>query len=456
MESPAESARLKSPESSRREILKWGAAVGGAELSRSILSAAYAGEDNTIRLALIGCGGRGSGAVGDALSTTCGPVKLHAMADIADTKLSISHKALARRFGDKVDVSEDRKFLGFDAYRKAMDSLKPGDIAMCTTHAYCRPLHVEYAVGRGLHVFMEKSFAPDPAGLRRILHAGEQAKKKNLKIAAGLMCRHSPNRQALIEKINAGELGDVQLVRAYRMDAGGRLSPRDRQANPNELEYQLRRPGHFHWASSGRLIDYMIHQIDECCWLMNGWPVEAQGLGGIEADRKDCSQNLASYAIEYTFANGGKAMVNYRGMPKCKSDFATYVTGTKRSAQFSGNVHRGDVHLYQDHRCAADNILWKAPDERDTPWQAEWHVLMEKIRRDEPHNEAERAAASNYAALMGRAAVHTGQVVTHHQITRSAFGFLPSDIASWNDPAPIHDDAEGRYPLPIPGQWSEL
>jgi len=147
--------------------LALGAAVAGQ------VPAVHAGEDNTIRLALIGCGGRGAGAVGDALSTRdMGPIKLWAMADIDQERMEASYKALREKFGDDIDVPPERRFTGFDGYKKAIDILRPGDIAMCTTRAYIRPLHVEYAVSRGINVFMEKPFAPDPVGLRRLLKAG--------------------------------------------------------------------------------------------------------------------------------------------------------------------------------------------------------------------------------------------------------------------------------------------
>ena len=152
-------------------------------------------------------------------------------------------------------------------YRHAIDTLRTGDIAVLTTNAYCRQTHLDYAVEKGVNVFMEKSFAPDPGGLRRMLRAGEAAKAKNLKIATGLMCRHSVARQAFINKVRDGELGDVQLIRAYRMGPSAHLDRRNPQGRQSELEWQIRNKTFFYWVSSGRLIEYLIHQIDECCWL---------------------------------------------------------------------------------------------------------------------------------------------------------------------------------------------
>ncbi len=262
---------------SRRDFVKRsGILVAGSALAGVAIPHVHAAEDNTIRLALIGCGGRGSGAVANALTVPSGNAKLVAMADVFKPRIDTSLKNLAREFAVAVDVPEDRQFLGFDAYRKAIDCLRPGDVALLATHSAFRPVHLEYAVQKGVNVFMEKSFAPDPVGIRRIIRAGEAAEKKNLKIATGLMCRHSPARQALIQKIRDGAMGQIQLIRAYRMDAGGGLPPR--KDGESELLWQVRRAPWFLWGSSGRFIGLMVHQFTR--WLR-----------GLQVDR-DTSLNL--------------------------------------------------------------------------------------------------------------------------------------------------------------------
>jgi predicted dehydrogenase len=442
--------------STRREFLKRNSKVAaGAALAGCLAQPVHAGEDNTIRLALIGAGGRGGGAVSNALSAPGGPVKLFAMADISESRMAASHKTLGQRFSDKIDVSQDRMFVGFDAYRKAIDCLRPGDVAMLTAYAYCRPTHLDYAVEKGVNVFMEKSFAPDPGGLRRMLRAGEEADKKNLKIAAGLMCRHSVARQSLMTRIHDGALGDIQLVRASRMWGGGQLGRRDPKLS--ELMWQIKRPGSFLWVTSGAMIEMLIHQIDECCWLKGSWPVAAHGMGGRVPRSTDCGQNLDTYAMEYTFADGTKALVNSRSISNCHNDFSTFLHGTKCAAQFSGNVHAATVHMYADQRIDNDNITWRADKEPCSPWQAEWNVLLEKIRNDEPHNETQRAVYSNLAAIMGRAAAHLNNLVTWEDVLNSDFQFCDYvDDLTTETPAPIHEDDEGRYPVPIPGHWQEF
>ena len=438
--------------SSRRQFLKAG---GAAAALAAAAPRMYAGEDNTIRLALVGCGGRGSGAVVNALSTPSGPVKLWAMADLFENRLNASHKNLKRKYADQVDVPEGRRFIGFDAYKKAIDCLGKGDVAMLTGYAGWRPVQLEYAVAKGVNVFMEKSFAADPPGVRRVIAAGEAAAKKNLKIAAGLMCRHSVNRQELIQRIRDGQLGEVQLIRAYRMQGIGPLPKRPERIK--DIEWQIRNFTKFYWVSGGLFAEMDIHQIDEICWLKGQWPVAAHGIGGRAANSTDCSQNLDSFSIEWTFPDGTKAYDVVRYIPKCHREFATWVHGTQCAAQFSGNVHAGTVQVYKDQRIAKDHVTWRAPKEPCSPWQAEWNVLIDAIRKDKPHNEAKRAALSNLADIMGRAAVHMGKIITWDQAMASKFQFCPNlDTLDHDTPPPVTADAQGRYPVPVPGLWSEI
>lgn len=461
---------------SRRDFLGTTARVAGVSaLAGVALPHVHAAADDTIRLALIGCGGRGSGAVANAMSAgglvlgddggtkramesgAGGPMRLIAMADLRPERIEQSYEALSKALGERIDVPADRRFLGFDAYRKAIDCLRPGDVAMLTTHAAFRATHLEYAVERGVNVFMEKNFAADPGGIQRILRAGEAADRKGLKIATGLMARHSSARQALIQKIREGAMGDVQLIRAYRMDPGYQMGPFP--GGQNELLWQLS-PGHpyqFLWASGGVWIELMIHQIDECFWIKDSYPIAAHGVGGRFAGSPDCSQNLDSYGVEFTFPDGTKAQVTGRYIANCHTDFATFIHGTKTAAKFSGDIHAPTSWLYKDQRIENSNIAWRAPKETVNPWQAEWDVLLSAIRQNRPHNETRRAALSNLGAIMGRAAVHTGKIVTWDEATTSSFMFCDHvDQLTVDSPAPVRADANGKYPAPIPGKWVEV
>ena len=443
---------------SRRQFLQQGSVVmAGAAALGSIARMAHAGEDNTIRLALIGCGPRGRGAVGDALKVTGqGPIKLYAMADLTEKKVGDAHMVLKRQFDTQVDVPTDRRFVGFEAFKQAIDILRPGDVAMCTTRAYIRHVHVEYAVKKGINVFMEKPFASDPGGLHRLLRAGEEAERKGVKIAAGLQCRHSPARKALLDEIHSGAMGDIHLIRANRLGGGGWL--KDQGAKSNNFMDQLDFGRiHLYWLGSGHFVDYLIHQIDECCWIKNAWPVEAVGFGGRVPGSTDCGQNLDVYSIEYTFADGAKAFCGFRRINKTRDDFATYIHGTKCAAQFSGNVHAATVNRYKDQRIEKDNIVWTPAKDQYSPWQYEWNDFIQSIRENRPHNECQRAAYSDLTTLMGRAACHTGQRVTWDDMMKSNFQFCNYlDTLSPDSPPPAKADAHGQFAVPVPGSWKEV
>jgi len=442
----------------RREFLKKGGSLAaGATVLGSLTPSVFAGQDSTIRLALIGCGGRGNGAVGDALSVEGkGPVKLYAMADTIQAKMDSSYKALKKKFPDQVDVTGDRMFVGFKAYQQAIDILRPGDVAMCTTRSYIRPLHVEYAISKGINVFMEKPFASDPGGLHRILRADAVAKSKNLKVAAGLQCRHSPARQALIEKIRNGEMGEIPLIRANRLGGSGWLKSQGEDSNILMNQLQFGRI-HLFWIGSGHMVDNLIHQIDECCWIKDAWPVSVVGMGGREPHSKDHGQNLDVYSMEYTYPDGTKAFCGFRRANKTRSEFATFIHGTKCAAQFSGRTHAATVHMFKDQRIERSNISWTPTKDVHSPWQYEWNELIESIRKDRPHNEIKRAIYSDLTSLMGRAACHTGQEVTWEQIMGSKFQFCEYlDELNYHSPAPVKADENGQFPFPIPGQWKEV
>jgi predicted dehydrogenase len=377
------------------------------------------------------------------------------MADIFDSRLQNAHRVLSQEFAGRVDVPPERRFLGFDSYKKAIDCLRPGDVAMLTGYAAWRPVQLEYAVAKGVNAFMEKSFATDPPAVRRLLKIAEEAQKKNLKIAAGLMCRHSRNRQDLLKKIRDGLLGDIQLIRAYRMEPVGPMGPRPPQEK--DLLWQIRNFFRFYWVSGGLWAEMDIHQIDEICWIKDAYPVAAHGIGGRAVNSTDCSQNLDSFSVEYTFADGTKATDVVRYLPNCHNDFVTYIHGTKKAAQFSGRIHASTVCTYKDQRTLASNIDWKALPESCTIWQAEWNAFLDAIRNDRPHNETKRAALSNLADIMGRAAMHMGRIITWDEAMASNFQWCPIlDTMDENSPPPIQADAQGRYPVPVPGEWKEI
>ncbi len=442
----------------RRQFLQRGSSTAaGAVLLAGGVPAVHAAEDHTIRLALLGCGGRGAGAVGNALRIEDqGPIRLYALADVHGGSVERAYNAIANEFEEKVDVPEERRFVGFDAYKKAIDLLRPGDVALCTTRSYIRPLHVEYAVAKGINVFMEKPFASDPGGLHRMLRAAEESEKKGLKIAAGLQCRHSPARAALIDKINSGEMGELQYVRANRLTGRRWLADQGERANDLMEQLQFGRSQLF-WVGSGHMVDNLIHQIDECCWIMDAWPVTCHGMGGREVGSTDRGQNIDTYSMEYTFPDGRKAFCGFRRAQDGHYEFATFVHCAKKAGQFSGDIHAATVHMFKDHRIADDNIEWSPVRDAHSPWDYQWIDFIEAIRSDKPFNQAKRAVYADYASLMGRAAAHYNRLVTWDEVVNSQFQFCDYlDELSYDSPAPVEADEDGFFPSPVAGEWKEL
>ncbi len=447
----------KRTSTTRRQFLQHtGTVAAGATLLGMSTPAVHAAEENTIRLALIGCGGRGTGAVANALRTKDqGPIELYAAADLDMERLEGRLGGLRRQFGDQINITDDRKFIGFDAYKAAIDILRPGDVAMCTTRAYIRPVHVEYAVQKGINVFMEKPFSPDPVGLQRMLRAGEAAEAKGVKIAAGLQCRHSPARAALIERINDGQLGELSYIRADRMGGRRWMGSQGDKSN-NLLEQLMFGKINLMWVGSGHMVDNLIHQIDECCWLMDSWPISCHGMGGREVGSDDHGQNNDIYSMEYTFPNGKKAFCGFRRAQKGYSDFATYVHCSKKAGQFSGKIHKATVHIFKDQRISEDNIEWSPTPDAESPWDYEWIDFIHSIRNDKPHNEAKRAVYADIASLMGRAAAHYNRIVTWDDITSSNFQFCDYlDDLTYDSPPPVLADENGYFPAPEAGVWKE-
>jgi predicted dehydrogenase len=434
--------------SSRREFLKRsGSGLTGAALAGAISARAYAGEDNTIKVALIGCGSRGTGAAANALSTK-GPVKLWAMADVFDNRLEGSLKRLSGQHADKVDVPPERRFIGLDAYRKAIDALDEGDVALLTTPPCFRPIHLEYAVEQGRNVFMEKSFAVDAPGIRRVLAAGEAAKKRNLKIAGGLMSRHSIPLQEAVRQIHDGILGEVITLWAYREH--GPVGFRRKPEGMSELGHQISNYSCFTWINGSFILDWLIHNIDVCCWVKDAWPVSAQGQGGRQV-RNQPDQLFDHYAVEYTFADGTRMFAQGRHMGGCWGFFGDVVHGTKGSAVLGEG--QPNPRIYEGHNQTSENQIWQHEGPKPNQYQVEHDVLFEAIRQDKPHNETERCAKSAMTGILGRMAAESGKMITWEEALASNVELAPGleQIARLDEPAPVMPDEKGQYPVAMPG-----
>ncbi len=434
-------------------IQKTGRLAGASALAGLALPHVHAAGSDLIQLALIGCGGRGTGAADNALSTKSGPIKLVAMSDVFERKLNGSYENLKKKFGDRVDVPGERKFIGFDGYRKAMDCLKAGDVAIFATPPAFRWVHFTYAIAKGLHVFMEKPVTVDGPTTRKMLALAEEADRKGLKVGVGLMVRHCKGRQELHDRIQQGEIGDLMLLRAYRMGgAAGTAGPCP--ADRSELLYQIQRFHAFLWASGGLFSDFNIHQIDECCWMKNAWPIQAHGSGGRHFRGNSVDQNLDNYSVEYTFADGTKFFYIGRSQAGCHSEFASYGHGTKGSAVISTASHSpGRVRLFKSQNFTRADMTWAFPQPEPSPYQLEWDDLIDAIRLDKPYNETQRGAIASLVTSMGRMAAHTGQIVSYDDMLNCEHEFAPGvDGLTMDSPAPLQADADGKYPVPMPGE----
>lgn len=444
---------------SRREFLKDTGRIAVATAAASTLVSGgsrfvHAAEDNAIGVALIGCGGRGTGAAVNALSAQAGPTKLVALADVFESRLKASAASLSGKFGPQGTVPAENQFIGFDAYKKAIDCLKPGDVAIMATPPAFRWLQFSYAIEKGVNVFMEKPITVDGPTTKKMLELGKAADAKGLKVGVGLMCRHCKARQELAKRIADGQLGDVLLLRAYRM-AGptGTAACGPKPDGISELMYQIQNFHGFLWLSGGAVSDFLIHNIDEGCWAKGAWPVSARASGGRHYRGSNVDQNFDHYSIEYTFADGTKLQVEGRTMPGCQNEFATFVHGSKGAAIFSSAGHiPARSRIFKGQRFEKEDLVWEYPQPEPNPYQVEWEDLITAIRENQPYSEVERGAMASIVTSMGRMAAHTGRLITLDEMMNCDHEFAP-DLAklTLDGPSPLMADANGKYPVPLPG-----
>lgn len=444
----------------RRSLLKTAGSVAAlSALGGVSVPAVHAAGSDMVQVAIVGCGGRGSGAAVQSVSTK-GPVKLVAMADAFSDRLSASYDNISKSApAGKIEVPADRKFIGWDAYKHAMDVLKPGDVVILTTPPAFRWVHFTYAIQKGLNVFMEKPVTVDGPTSRKMLELGKEASAKNLKVGVGLMSRHAPHLQELHDRIKNGELGEILLMRGYRMHgpvASFQSTPKP--ANMDELEFQIRRFHSFLWASGGCFNDFYIHHVDHLCWMKDAWPVKAQALGGRHYKTAPdgtpyIDQNFDSYAVEYTFADGTKFYFDGRCMEGAEGIYSSYVHGTKGigvAAQTGDYV--GPSSIYKGQNLTPSNRTWVSNDNTN-PYQNEWDKLMDAIRNDKPYNEVERGVNASLTSSLGRMAAHTGMEVSFQDLLNSDHEFAPGvDKLTKGSPAPLQAGPDGRYPVPQPGR----
>ncbi len=449
----------KSSSTSRRQFLQ---ATGGlaavTALSGFKFPTVHPEGNDLIQVALVGCGGRGSGAAVNAMKTTSGPIKLVAMADAFRDRLTSSHANLSEDFSKQMDVPIERQYLGFDAYKNAMDCLNPGDIVILTTPPAFRWVHFKYAISKKLHVFMEKPVTVDGPTSRRMLQLAQESVDSNLKVGVGLMSRHARPMQELHERIQQGELGEILLMRGYRMHgpAGTMQSP-PKPGHISDLEYQIRRFHSFLWASGGCYSDFYIHHVDHLCWMKNAWPISCQALGGRHYRQGDngitfVDQNLDTYSAEYTFDDGTKFIFDGRCVEGAEGIYSSYVHGTKGMAIVASNADCGEPSaIYKGQNAVETDLVWRSTD-KSNPYQNEWDTLVSAIRTNTPHNEAKRGIEASVVTSLGRMAAHTGQLTTYEDMLNCDHEFAPGlESLARGSEAPLVAGQNGRYPVPMPG-----
>lgn len=439
--------------SSRREFLSTSGRIAAVSaFGFGAIPLAHAAENNTIKVALVGCGGRGTGAAANALSTKSGPTELVAMADVFDHRLQSSHKDLSQRFGKQVNVPKDRQFIGFDAYKKAIDCLEGSGVVILATPPGFRPPHLEYAVSKGCNVFMEKAFAVDGPGIRRVLKAGEEADKKNLKIAGGLMSRHSAPLGEAVGKIHDGVIGDVITCWSYREHHAVGIGPKP--AGMTEMAYQISHFHNFNWLGGSFILDWLIHNLDVCCWVKDAWPVSAQGQGG-RYPRTEADQMFDHYAVEYSFPDGTRMFAQARHMADCWGFWGNVIHGAKGSAVLGEGIP--DPLIYKGHKRTDENIIWRFKGDKGDQYQVEHDRLFEAIRQNKPYNETKRCAYAALAGILGRMAAESGKEITWEQALASDLTLAPElDTFTMDSAPPVVPDAHGKYPVAIPGRTKVL
>jgi len=404
--------------------------LGGVSIARS-----RARLDDTLQIALVGCGGRGTGAAAQALSTA-GPVKLVAMADAFRDRLDGSLQTLLGQHADKIEVPEERKFVGFDAYRQVLDL--DLDVVILTTPPGFRPSHFEYAVDRGIHVFMEKPVAVDGPGIRRVLAAAAKAKESGLKVGVGLQRHHDVGYVETVKRLQEGAIGDLVLLRAY-WDGGG-VWVREREPGQGEMEYQMRNWYYFNWLCGDHIVEQHIHNLDVCNWVMDAYPVSAQGQGGrqVRVDKK-YGEIFDHHFVEFTYASGTKLFSQCRHIPGTFSSVSEHAHGTEGTA----NIGDGRIEGFGGWQ-------FRFREDRPNPYQVEHDRLFAAIRENTEHMEAEYGAKSTLTSILGRMATYSGKVVSWDEALNSELALVPSAY-SWEGTPPTVPNENGEYPIPMPG-----
>ncbi len=432
---PLPSADSASPRHTSRVAPPSAAALAGLAVARS----AHAQGSDAIRIALVGAGGRGTGAAVNALRNASNPnVKLVAIADAFSAPLERSLQGIASHCEGKVDVSEDRKFVGLDAYQKAIES-DVDMVLLCSPPGF-RPMQFEAAVEAGKHVFMEKPVACDAPGLRRILAANNKAKEKGLAVAVGHHLRHETKHREIVQRIHDGAIGQLKLLRCY-FNSGG-VWVRPRKPGQTEMEHQVQNWYYFTWLSGDHIVEQHVHDLDVMNWIAGGHPVEAKGMGGRQVRvGKDYGEIFDHHAVEFTYADGTSMLSFCRHQPGTWGSFSEHAHGTKGRAHIQGH---GTSELIVAGR---EPQKWRRDKDGH---QVEMDDLFAALAAGKEYNEGDYGAESTMTAIFGRMATYSGQRVKWDDAINSNLDLSPSSCTWDGEPQP-KPGPDGIYPCATPG-----
>lgn len=375
---------------------------------------------NTLKVGLIGCGGRGTGAAAQALSADP-DVLLTAMGDAFSDHLETSYKAILEEHPDKVKVDKAHKFVGFDAYQKVIDS--GVDVVILTTPPAFRPEHLMAAVNAGKHVFCEKPVAVDAPGVRKVLEAAKKAKAKNLSLVSGFTFRYDMPKRALFEKVLSGAIGQIKTVSSTRN--GGDLWYKPRQADWTDMEYQLRNWYYQNWLSGDYIVEMIVHSLDMMSWAMGDkMPVRATGTGGRQVRVDPKFGNIYDhFAIEYEYENGARGFSFSRQQPGCSNRNTVEIAGTEGDAF---------VNAGQGVRITG-KTKWEYTGEKNNPYQTQHDELFASIRKSKPMNDGQMMANSTMLAILSRMVGYSGQTITWEEALNSNHTLGPKhEDYSWD------------------------
>lgn len=426
---------------SRRQLLGRSGLVGAGAMLSSFNILKGAPNDQLIKVGLVGCGGRGTGAADQTLSVPGSNVKLWAVADAFEDKIQPTVSRLSQAHPDKVEVAPERQFSGLDAYQKILDHV---DLVILATPPGFRPWHFEAAVKAGKNIFMEKPVCVDSYGANKVLEVAKEADAKNLKVVVGLQ-RHYQNvyREAYKKVHEENILGDILSAQVYW--DGGAIWYRERKEHQTEMQFQVYNWYHFHWLSGDHICEQHVHNLDVANWFIGGPPIAASsGLGGRQIrNPQHPTEIFDHHYVEYRYPNGVVVNSQCRQITGCKGEVREELHGTKGIMKLSN----GEVTDYKG------NVLWRYHGKGDpNPYQVEHNELHAAIRANTPINNAYYGATSSMTAVLGRYCTYTGQPWKWDDAMKLNHRTMPEKL-SWDANPPTLPDSTGAYPLPMPGTY---